>query len=335
MNTNRQLIEQFLQFINTGDATIGKPIISDDVIFYAPTSPEPMKGFEGYMGVLAMMRGAMPDIQWKIEETISEGDKILVRYTMTGTQTQPLMGMPATGKKICVTAMNIYEFKDGKLRGKPFYSESAQYTMLWGGLFTKEECPGLIDAAVYELGPAPRRKPPKLDIGAANMFIGLCIRLDMLSRLGYVDVMLEEIKYLCGIMLKKGPGTLWETVSGQSSRCHGFMSHIGVLLSRDVLGLDIPEAFPEKRVRVAPRPGALSSASGSVNTPDGLISVSWSNNGRGFELRVNAPRSYRVDLILPEEVRGHSSVTVNGEPVTGREFEFHGIKAPLTVKTQK
>ena len=30
MNTNRQLIEQFLQFINTGDATIGKPIISDD-----------------------------------------------------------------------------------------------------------------------------------------------------------------------------------------------------------------------------------------------------------------------------------------------------------------
>ena len=42
MNTNRQLIEQFLQFINTGDAAIGKPIISDDVIFYAPTSPEPI-----------------------------------------------------------------------------------------------------------------------------------------------------------------------------------------------------------------------------------------------------------------------------------------------------
>ena len=81
MNTNRQLIEQFLQFINTGDATIGKPIISDDVIFYAPTSPEPMKGFEGYMGVLAMMRGAMPDIQWKIEETISEGDLHNDRHT--------------------------------------------------------------------------------------------------------------------------------------------------------------------------------------------------------------------------------------------------------------
>ena len=28
MNTTRQLIEQFLQFINTGDAAIGKPILN-------------------------------------------------------------------------------------------------------------------------------------------------------------------------------------------------------------------------------------------------------------------------------------------------------------------
>ena len=135
--------------------------------------------------------------------------------------------------------------------------------------------------------------------------------------------------------LVSSTGTLWDTVSGQSSPCHGFMSHIGVLISRDVLGLDIPEVFPEKRVRVAPHPGELRFACGTAKTPDGLISVSWSKNDAGFELRVNAPASYRVDLILPDEVRGHTTVTVNGEPVTGREFEFHGIKAPLTVKTQK
>ena len=115
MATNKEIMQQFLQFINSGDPAIGKPVIDDDVIFYAPTSPEPMKGFEGYMGVLAMMRGAMPDIKWHIEEMIAEDEKVLVRYTMTGTQTQPLMGIPATGKSINVTAMNIYEFKDGKI----------------------------------------------------------------------------------------------------------------------------------------------------------------------------------------------------------------------------
>lgn len=112
---NKHTMEQFVQFINTGDTLLGKEIISPDVIFYAPTSPEPMRGFQGYVSVLNMMRGAMPDVHWNVEEMIAEEDKVMVRYTMTGTQTQPLMGIPATNKPIKVTAMNIYEIKDGKI----------------------------------------------------------------------------------------------------------------------------------------------------------------------------------------------------------------------------
>lgn len=94
---------------------MGEAIIAPEVIFYAPTSPEPLHGFEGYMDVLRMMRGAMPDVQWKAEEVIAEGDKVMIRFTMSGTQTQPFMGMPATGKPVRVTAMNIYELKEGKI----------------------------------------------------------------------------------------------------------------------------------------------------------------------------------------------------------------------------
>lgn len=114
-NRNLETIDKFIRFINTGDLQLGQSIISPDVVFYAPTSPEPMHGFEGYTAVLDMMRGAMPDVSWKAEEVIADGDKVTVRFTMTGTHTSPFMGMPATGKKICVTAMNIYEFKDGKI----------------------------------------------------------------------------------------------------------------------------------------------------------------------------------------------------------------------------
>lgn len=223
------------------------------------------------------------------------------------------------------------EYKDGKLKGKPFYSEAAQYTMLWGGLFTEKECPGLIDAVVNELGPCPERKPPTLDIGAANMFIGLCIRLDMLSKLGYPDVMLKEIRHLCGHMLKEGPGTLWETVSGTSSRCHGFMAHIGVLISRDVLGLDIPQTVPEKTVKIAPHLSGLRFARGTVNTPDGVISVSWSCSRKSFELNVTAPKEYTLDITLPEEVRGYEKITVNGGEITGREYNFK-LKSPVAIK---
>lgn len=36
---NKQVMEQFIRFINTGDRTIGEAIISPDVIFYAPRLP--------------------------------------------------------------------------------------------------------------------------------------------------------------------------------------------------------------------------------------------------------------------------------------------------------
>lgn len=112
---NLEVMDKFIRFINTGDIDLGQSIISSDVVFYAPTSTEPMHGFQGYTAVLDMMRGAMPDVTWKAEEFIADDNKVMVRFTMTGTQTNPFMGMPASGKKVCVTAMNIYEFKDGKI----------------------------------------------------------------------------------------------------------------------------------------------------------------------------------------------------------------------------
>ena len=112
---NKRVMEQFVRFINTGDSDLGETIISPDVVFYAPTSPEPMHGFKGYTDVLNMMRGAMPDVKWTVEEVIAEGDKVMIRFTMNGTQTESFMGMSATGKTIKVTAMNIYELKNGKI----------------------------------------------------------------------------------------------------------------------------------------------------------------------------------------------------------------------------
>lgn len=113
--TNRVVINRFVEFINSGNRTLGESVISPDVIFHAPTSAEPLHGIEGYFSVLSMMRGAMPDVHWTVEETIAEADKVMVRFTMQGTQTQPFMGMPSTGKQIRVTAMNIYQLKDGKI----------------------------------------------------------------------------------------------------------------------------------------------------------------------------------------------------------------------------
>ena len=61
----------------------------------------------GYLAIIGMMRAGFPDIHWTLEETIAEGDKVAALLTMPGTHQGTFFGLPPTGKKIVVQAMNF------------------------------------------------------------------------------------------------------------------------------------------------------------------------------------------------------------------------------------
>ncbi len=60
-------------------------------------------------------RTAMPDMQIAVNRMVAEGDLVAVHWTARGTNTQPGMGLPATGKKIKVSGITIFRFKAGKI----------------------------------------------------------------------------------------------------------------------------------------------------------------------------------------------------------------------------
>ena len=196
---------------------------------------------------------------------------------------------------------------DGALRAKGYHSEAAMYTALWSGLFCKGEAPALDCAVVEKMGPAPvYAKDPM--VGTSNLFIGLCIRLDMLCKMGAYDKMYEDMLAIYMPQLTEGPGTLWENaIIDTSSRCHGFSAHAGVHLVRDVLGLGIP-AFTkngegERCVMIAPHICGLRWARGTHETPDGLIALEWKYDGESFTLNASLPAGYAHTFKLPKEVR--------------------------------
>ncbi|MBE8522672.1 ester cyclase [Amycolatopsis sp. H6(2020)] len=83
---------------------------------------EPLRGPEGYLELIAMMRAGFPDVRWTLEETVTEGDTVAARFTMRGTHQGEFFGIPASGKTISVQAMNFYYLADGKIikeRGQP------------------------------------------------------------------------------------------------------------------------------------------------------------------------------------------------------------------------
>ena len=60
-------------------------------------------------------RAAFPDLQFAVNHTVAEGDMVVVDWTAWGTNTQPGMGLPATGKPARVPGMTLFRFKAGKI----------------------------------------------------------------------------------------------------------------------------------------------------------------------------------------------------------------------------
>lgn len=186
-------------------------------------------------------------------------------------------------------------YDNGALRSTGHSSEATQYLLLWSGLFDD-----LTDEAEIKLAKKMIRRvienmgqdsmyPPSPRVGGANLFIGLCIRLDMLAKYGKHEMLLKEIKKMYGFQLKEGPGTFWEDLDMVgTSRCHGFNAHVGVHLTRDILGLGIPDE-ETKTIRIAPHPCGLRWARGIVATSDGMISLSWTNEDDELKIRLSLP----------------------------------------------
>jgi steroid delta-isomerase-like uncharacterized protein len=115
-------MDRFVEFINTANPILAEELVAPDAQFHVPDRPEPLQGPAGYLEIIAMMRRGFPDIQWTLEETIAEGQKIAARFTMRGTHMGEFLGASPTGKTISVQAINFYRIANAQIieeRGQP------------------------------------------------------------------------------------------------------------------------------------------------------------------------------------------------------------------------
>lgn len=64
---------------------------------------------------LLRWRGSF-DFTFTLDDQVAEGDKVVTRWTWTGTHKGEFMGMPATGKQCTMTGTTIFRFHDGKVQ---------------------------------------------------------------------------------------------------------------------------------------------------------------------------------------------------------------------------
>jgi steroid delta-isomerase-like uncharacterized protein len=72
----------------------------------------------------------LPDLHFDVDDTITEKDKLVVYWTITGTHRGEFLGVPATNKKVSFSGITINQIRDGKI---------IESTVIWDGLGLLEQ----------------------------------------------------------------------------------------------------------------------------------------------------------------------------------------------------
>jgi steroid delta-isomerase-like uncharacterized protein len=112
---NKQVVRQFFEALDRHDTERMDQLVStNDYSFHFSGMP-PMDWNRNKKEFLAPFIKAFPDLRRNIVDMVAEGDKVAVSINITGTYKGEFQGIPATGKQISFTAVDILTITDGKV----------------------------------------------------------------------------------------------------------------------------------------------------------------------------------------------------------------------------
>ena len=113
---NKALVRGYIEEVfNKKNLAALEELISPNHIDHSAAAAGSPAGPEGSRQLIGMMLTAFPDLHVTIEDMIAEGDKVVFRMTMRGTQQGALGSIPPTGKQVAVSTIDIVRIEGGKI----------------------------------------------------------------------------------------------------------------------------------------------------------------------------------------------------------------------------
>jgi len=108
---NMAAVRRFFDILNDGDFDALKSLTAPEFQLHFDGMPtfENRDAGEFFRGFVA----AFPGIQHEILDQFAANGRVATRIVVTGVQNGDFMGMPPTGRKISIGAINIHRFADG------------------------------------------------------------------------------------------------------------------------------------------------------------------------------------------------------------------------------
>ncbi len=100
----------FERILNAGDLASLEGLSHQDVII-----PDSRPGIEGFRNLLGEMRDVFSNPEYKVMDTVSEGEKVAVRFAAKVTHSRRYLGINATGVRLKLWGVMIFRFEAGKI----------------------------------------------------------------------------------------------------------------------------------------------------------------------------------------------------------------------------
>ncbi|MBI4964699.1 MAG: ester cyclase [Desulfomonile tiedjei] len=113
---NKKLVHSFFEkaYIQH-DLDAAAELITRDYCLHDPTRPDFAGGVDAFKRAQKLYLDAISAHDLKINEQIAEGDRVVTRWTVTGTQRADLPGIPNRGCSFKVGGITISRVSDGHI----------------------------------------------------------------------------------------------------------------------------------------------------------------------------------------------------------------------------
>ena len=115
VSANIRVVETFLQDVLNDHHGDDASLYMTPGVTWSGGTVGTITGRKNVAGLFAGVVASLPNVHAAIEDAFGQGDEVLVRLVVSGTQEGALLGIPATGRNVQWDALDVFRLNGGKI----------------------------------------------------------------------------------------------------------------------------------------------------------------------------------------------------------------------------
>ena len=123
MSENEKVVQKIIEAVNRHDVDSEMGYMADDMIYVNDSVGTSDK--KGFREATVIFYAAFPDVNYQVDNMVSQDDTVVVELTITGTHKGEFLGVPPTDRKLNTQVALVLELEAGKVKRWRTYTDMA------------------------------------------------------------------------------------------------------------------------------------------------------------------------------------------------------------------